>query len=530
MTSTHWARLSSATRYVFAGTVLVAASSCFDLDVTNPNTLDITRAYVSAVSAEASIVGAWKTGAGSMEGRVGSHCPTIPLGIWANELTGTASSLNNGLDPAVYASEPRVAIDNTNVQSCATRFGWYDPYSSIAGARESFQAILAHNHKYGDTTVVKTGADTPRLKIFAKFIIAMHTIRVGLLYDQAFITDTTTSPQTPPPLSPYTEVVAAGVAQMRNVITEARAATNFTTSATWINQNPITRDELIRVAQSWIQRADVYTPRSPTERAAVNWAAVLARHDSTISRDFVEKADPAIAGTWGAYLDLSFSNNTVRVNTRLLGPADTSGEFQKWLAASTSTRTAAVISTPDRRIHAAGDPNKAGTKFAKQTSTMGNLSTVGSYLGSWYRGIKYLNASADSGTRAIVPYMTVDEMKFIKAEALFRLGNKAEAAVLINPSRTAAGLKSVDANGPPNDGSCVPRKRDGKCGDLLDAIMYEKRIELYPLLAEVAFFDTRGWGELLPGTPIHLPVSGRDLASLGLPIYTFGGGGPGSAP
>src|SRR5678816_1189198 len=203
-----------------AGIALSGATGCFDLGVTNPNTLDLARAYVSPISSEASIVGAWKVGASSMQGRVAAGtCSAVPLAAWANELTGTAT-LNNGLDPMIYAAEPRTALDNTNVQNCATRFAWYDSYSAIAGSREAFQAIVSHGHKYGDTTVIKTGADTPRLKIFAKLIMAMHTIRLGLLYDQAFITDTATNPQEPQKLSPYKDVIAAGVAQMRNVIVD----------------------------------------------------------------------------------------------------------------------------------------------------------------------------------------------------------------------------------------------------------------------------------------------------------------------
>ncbi len=529
------ARLSRATtRYLAANLAVLLALAlgvgCFDLEVTNPNTLDVDRAYLSPVSSEASVVGGWKVGAGTMQGRTAAGtCPSLPLAAWANELTGTAT-LNNGLDPMIYTAEPRVALDNTNVQNCVTRFAWYEPYSAMAAAREAYQGIVKYGHRYGDTLVVKTGADTPRLKIFAKFIMAMHLIRIGLLYDQGFVTDTTTNPQLPQELRPYKDVIAAGVAQMRNVIADARATADFTTPATWVNQNPISRDELIRIGLSWIVRAEVYAPRSAAERTAVNWTSVLARLDSTISRDFTEKADPLVAGTSGAYLNLSFANNTVRINNRFLGPADTSGEYQKWLGKTTATRSAFVISTPDRRIHAAGNASAAGTRFARQTTVMGNLSAVGDYLGSWYRGIKYLNAAADSGARAFVPYMTVDEMKFIRAEALFNLGRKAEAAALINPSRVAAGLKPVDANGPPNDASCVPRKLDGTCGDLFAAIKYEKRMELFPMLAEVSYFDTRGWGELLPGTPIHLPPSGRDMASAGIAIYTFGGGGPGSAP
>jgi hypothetical protein len=76
----------------------------------------------------------------------------------------------------------------------------------------------------------------------------------------------------------------------------------------------------------------------------------------------------------------------------------------------------------------------------------------------------------------------------------------------------------------------VPRRDDGTCGDLWDALMYEKRIDLFPLDAAATFFDQRGWGKLLRGTPLHFPVHGRELETLGLPIYTFGGTGPGSAP
>jgi len=122
-------------------------------------------------------------------------------------------------------------------------------------------------------------------------------------------------------------------------------------------------------------------------------------------------------------------------------------------------------------------------------------------------------------------------MKFVRAEALYRLGRGTEAAALINPTRVAANLKAVDANGPPAGRDCVPRKDNGACGDLFDAIQYEKRIELYPYAGgEITWYDARGWGKLVTGTPIHLPVSGRELTTLGLPYYTFGGSGVGSAP
>ena len=76
--------------------------------------------------------------------------------------------------------------------------------------------------------------------------------------------------------------------------------------------------------------------------------------------------------------------------------------------------------------------------------------------------------------------------------------------------------------------SCVPKHPDGVCGDLMDALMYEKRMEnvgSYDI--SVVFTDWRGWGKMAQGTWIHMPVHSRELFTLGIPYYTFGGSQPG---
>jgi hypothetical protein len=148
-----------------------------------------------------------------------------------------------------------------------------------------------------------------------------------------------------------------------------------------------------------------------------------------------------------------------------------------------------------------------------------------------YHSTRYRNPPAlNFHSTGRLPIITMDEMKYIRAEALYRLNRRNEVPALLNPTRVAAGLAPVTVDGPPNTPSCVPRRDDGTCGDLWDALMYEKRIDLFPLDAAATFFDQRGWGKLLRGTPLHFPVHGRELETLGLPIYTFGGTGPGSAP
>lgn len=73
--------------------------------------------------------------------------------------------------------------------------------------------------------------------------------------------------------------------------------------------------------------------------------------------------------------------------------------------------------------------------------------------------------------------------------------------------------------------SCVPQRPDGSCGTLMDALKYEKRIEDTHTHLGSWFFDSRGWGDLLAGTPVMFPIPAMELELMGLTPYTFGGVG-----
>src|SRR5690606_19723605 len=139
--------------------------------------------------------------------------------------------------------------------------------------------------------------------------------------------------------------------------------------------------------------------------------------------------------------------------------------------------------------------------------------------------------TGDSWQAGPLPAMLVSEMNLLKAEGLIRTSQAALAVPLINLSREANGnLPPVTVDGPPDEQGCVPRQLDGTCGSLWDALRYEKKVEGVGVSGVIAFFDARGWGELPENTMLHLPVPGSELATLRLPLYTFGGGGAGSAP
>ena len=128
--------------------------------------------------------------------------------------------------------------------------------------------------------------------------------------------------------------------------------------------------------------------------------------------------------------------------------------------------------------------------------------------------------------------MTAKELDFLAAEANFRLGNKDAAMAIVNKYRTTNGqlpaFTSVDGVAPGGD-RCVPQNADGSCGNLWEALKYEKRIELFHYGMGTEYFDDRGWGDLVTNTWLQLPIPASELEILLQEVYTFGGPGGGSA-
>src|SRR5690606_34901914 len=136
------------------------------------------------------------------------------------------------------------------------------------------------------------GQDTERAIIFAKFLIGLGNINVGLLFDQGFPADETVNPSTYDfsTLRPYTESLETGRRVMREAIAQAKAAPDFTLPNTWINGTPLTRDQLVRVMYGYLVRSYVQEGRDPAGRAATDWQQVLNLLDSSITVDFTQQA------------------------------------------------------------------------------------------------------------------------------------------------------------------------------------------------------------------------------------------------
>jgi hypothetical protein len=296
----------------------------------------------------------------------------------------------------------------------------------------------------------------------------------------------------------------------------------------------MTRDQFVAVAHSFAARLMVYSARTRAERAAVNWTEVIRRIDLGIKTDFAPVAQVDILfDDWKRLVarvrQTARPSDFGRPAYWTIGPADSTNGFVNWVNTPVANRVAFQLRTKDRRIQGAGGPATPGTYVGYNQNDIFAASR-GTYRFSHYFFRRY--GTGNTWFEGPQPAMLVSEMDLLKAEALIRLGRAAEALPLINKTRIANGqLPAVTIDGPPDQPGCVPRKLNGQCGSLWDALRYEKRMEGLGVSGVIAFFDARGWQTLPENSIQQLPVPGSELATLLQANYTFGGpGGESSAP
>lgn len=495
-------------------------SACQDLDVTNPNRPDRERATQLPEASEAFVASGFRRW-----WPVGGHddYPSWALSTMAREFTSGFADFGQ----LELSAEPRSAWNNSpaNPRNEVNEDPWFELYGTISTVNDALIAIDGGQ-------VIGDAEQTRRTQAVGKFIQGISHGYVGLYFDQGYIVDESVDVDTitTPTLHPYPAVIAAAIEQLDSAIVIANAGMDALPADGWL-YTAMTPAQFVRLANSFVARLMVYSARTPAERAAVDWNAVIARLDAGIQADFAPVAQAEIL--WDDWKRL-----TARVRTRpgdfgrpsywLIGPADSTNGWVNWVATPVANRVAFQMRSRDRRIHGAATPATPGAYMTYNNQNIFQASR-GTYRFSHYYSTRY--GAGTTWQEGPQPAMIMSEMNLLRAEALIRLGQPDAALPFINASRTTVGqLPAVTVDGPPDEPGCVPRKMSGACGSLWDALRYEKGIEGMAVSGVIAFFDARGWQTLPTGTLLHLPIPGSELVTLGLPNYTFGGAGAGSAP
>lgn len=528
-----------------AGALVFTTLACQELHVTNPNNPDREVVVQSAVDVEALVATSFRRYFNLTHGTT----PSVALANSADQFSG--GFFDFGMQ--MSQREPREAINNDpTAPTSPNRVPISTLYSIIGGLNIALQAIQDRDLKImeGQTDV------TRRAQAFAKFVQGLSHAYAALVYDQSWLMtedldlealagEGQTAQQAL--IGPYPEVRDLALAQL-NAALDLADQNEFVLpgggAGEWFPGLTLTNKEFARLIHTYIARTMVYWARSPAERAQVDWDVVIQHIDQGVTADFAPVGTPEVFES--VYKHRSARQRTtipgdfMRVDYMVVGPADQSNRFIDWYNTPwTNRQPFSMQGVVDKRI--------IKTPTAGCTSSLSNATTnEGSYIGChvatiWAadrgtgtRTYYYFHrlgrlTSWQTGPLLIVP---VSEMNLLKAEGLIRLGRADEAVPLINLTREAnGGLPPVTLAGVPGTApACTPRKLNGDCGSLWDALRYEKRIEGLGVDGAVAHWDARGWQALVENTPIHYPIPGNELELMGMPMYTAGGGQPGSAP
>jgi hypothetical protein len=514
-------RLMTARRAATVAACMTLAA-CMDLTVPNNNNPDRVRATNTPGDVEALIASTFTRWWPNVYGLR----PTTMLGAMGYEFA-TPFLCYSGQQ---FEIEPRPAWNNSSsfAYASTTSTPWLNLYGVISLANDGLQALDR------GVDIGTNGADNARARAFAKFMQGIAHGTLALMYDKAVILDEHADVDTlaVPTYSPYPDVMKAAIGMLKESIAISDTS-NFTLPATgWIPGLPLTNKDLSKLAHTFIARYEAYVSRSATERAAVNWNDVIANLDAGITADFAPIGDPE--GLQDTYKEIASRVRTVhgdymRPGDWLVGPSDSTQGWVNWVATPVAVRQPFQLITKDRRVMGAAGPSSPGKYFAYDPNVSWMNPTRGLYLRTFYYYHRYgVGTSYENGPLNAI---NMSELDMLRAEALIRLGRPAEAIPLVNKTRVANGeLPPVDINGPPDQPGCVPRKTTGACGSLWDALRYEKRVEDAGVDGQVAFWDARGWNTLAQNSFIQFPIPGRELGIEQLPTYTYGGGGPGSAP
>lgn len=425
----------------------------------------------------------------------------------------TSSWQNWGM---LYASqEPRQDLSSMDppFREFVSERPWLELYRTLSSARDGM-LVLMDGHELG-----ADGTDTARAIAFARFMQGLALGSLAQLFDQAWILDEDADPESVA-LSPYSEVMAAALDRLGEAIAVAESE-SFILPADWVGFNtPLDQGELARLARSWRARLRISGARTPQERAAVDWSAVLDDASNGITEDWSGRFDGAHQSNWAWSVNKIFGSHPVwgRLDYRTIGPADAGGGWTQWMAQPAHARGPFLIDTDDSRI--TGGSATADGKYVSYHEQIFFQPQRGQYHFSFYVDRRWAHLWQGQGLGLHTDF-PVKELEFIEAEALFRLGDRAGATAIVNRWRANGDLPPfADPNGVAPGGSrCVPRRADGTCGDLWDALRYEKRIEVFHYGPFTAYLDSRAWGDLVSGTFTHLPRPEVTLPELLQEVY-----------
>ena len=573
-----------------AVTVLAGASACEDaLVVDNPNSGNTDKVLGTPADAEALIGNYYKNWYAGVYGATTIVNMEGRLNVWSlTNFSSLANECQNSSYPFASAF-----VENSPGQTCQTNlYRLYRVMGEVNRVASSFTRKM--DGLEGATLDLGSPARNNRARAFAEMLRGLSLGYLAMMHDSAAIVSAQMEAADPGALKGHIEVLDSAFAAFDRAITIAQdpasvstAGDGFPLPAGWI-PSPLTFDvpNFVRFVRSHRARIRANVARDPTERAAVDWAAVIADAQNGFTSDFHVITSPSKADAVGPTGWKSQYNNFAtwhQMPPFFIGMADNSGSYAAWLAQPLGDRgsgnTSFTLTTTDVRFPQGATRAAQQADFALTSCEVkdtrckryfwnrpaaddqfsGNGWGFSNYnfvrFRSWFT-----KGDGDVPREGKIVLMPKAELDLLRAEGLYRQGDFPGAAALVDISRTrgmlcqdgtttsctaaqmvawGGGLPAAptDATTPVSGGqNCVPKVPQPPafntvgCGTLWEALKYEKRMETMFTHYLANYLDSRGWGDLAKGVPLFLPVPHQDWLARNKDRELLYHTGPGAPP
>ena len=539
---------------------LVSATACGDkeLEVVNPNSGESARVLGTPNDAEALLGTYYKRWSSGVYGSTGDLQGMTSIMSMMNH-----SSLANN---CMNARTPLTGATNSNApgNTCAgEQYRLYSFMGEVNRVAATFLTQLAGGLNLGSP------ARNARARAFAEFLRGLSIGYAAMMHDSTAVISEGMSSEDPGKLVGYKAAGDSAMAAFQRAIDQTNLAAlgdnGFPLPSTWVpSPTSWSKTEFVKLIRTYRARIRANLARTPAERAAVDWTAVIADAQAGITADHLITTSTTVGpgNSWRSQF-LTFST-WHQMPPFFIGMADTSGAYAAWIAQKLGDRGAGnavfTMATPDLRfpqgatraaqqadfaITSCSTANSACKRyFVNRPAGNDNTSGVGYGISAYDHVRFYSWRIAGDGTGAqngATPFFTKAELDLLQAEGMFRKGDFAGAAALVNVTRVRNGLPALTAfdasTAVPGGNACVPKVPVSPfnvvaCGNLWDALKYEKRIETAYTHYSPWFLDGRGWGDMGKDTPLIWAVPYQDLQARGYQLgQIYGAGnGPGNAP
>ncbi len=416
---------------------------------------------------------------------------------------GTASWGNYGMRSLSW--EPRNPILNAASWADANvvEQPWQGNYASISSANDVIGAISNDGIEWIEDSVDRT----PQVEASAYFLRGLAYGYLGLLFEKGFIVDENTDLSQKLPFVTYQELIAQSLTDMDAAIAIANS-NDFTITDNFINGITPTSEELIKICNSFKARFIVQSARNLDETNAIDWNTIKTLTENGITQDFGPTGDNGVIwwsnvfvfsespngfGTFGGRLDMRVVN--------LLDPSQP--EF--YPATSGEVLDNPEMTTADARV---GD----GKDFEFRPSIV-FFPARGQFHFSHYISMRYQNDDnfSDGADSKQLKSFMLEDNRLLLAEAQARLNELDNAIVTVNESSRVT------------RGNLSPLQGSASQTEIMDAIFYERYVELFNSGCGTGFFDRRRTNQLQVGTFRHFPVPATELEVIEEELYTLGG-------